>query len=473
MERQSSIVRRLRSQALRVVGLYTLLAGAWIALSDHVLEAMISDPALLVRISMFKGGAFVLATAGLLYVLLRRIFGDTARALTALAAADEALREAQKLEALGRLAGTVAHDFNNLLHVIASSADLGLAALPAGAAGREDLEEIQRASGRATELTRQLLAVSRQQLGHPTTLDLNEVVHGLERSITRLLGPDIDLRVHLAPAPALVDVDALQLEQVISNLVVNARDAMPEGGALTISLAEVAHAAPATDAAPLPPASERHVRLAVTDTGTGIDDAVRARMFEPYFTTKEPGRGTGLGLATVAGLVGQHRGHLAVISSPGHGATFEIYLPRSPHPVAAAPVAEVPRGGLRGSETLLLVDDDAQIRETSRRVLSRHGYQVLVAGDAVAATEAWRTAGDAIALVISDVDLPGTRGPELAAQLTRARPGLKVLFVSGHLSEDPLPPNARALQKPVSTDLLLRTLRQMLEEPTDATAPAA
>ncbi len=403
-------------------------------------------------------------------MLLRRIFGDTARALTALATADEALRQAQKLEAIGRLAGTVAHDFNNLLHVIASSADLGLAALAAGAAGREDLEEIQRASGRATELTRQLLAVSRQQLGHPTTLDLNEVVHGLERSITRLLGPDIDLRVHLAPAPALVDVDALQLEQVISNLVVNARDAMPAGGALTIALAEVAHASPATDASP---ATARYVRLAVTDTGTGIDDAVRARMFEPYFTTKEPGRGTGLGLATVAGLVGQHRGHLAVISSPGHGATFEIYLPRSPHPVAAAPVAEVARGGLRGSETLLLVDDDAQIRETSRRVLSRHGYQVLVAGDAAAATEAWRTAGEEIALVISDVDLPGTRGPELTAQLTRARPGLKVLFVSGQLSEDPLPPGARALQKPVSTDLLLRTLRQMLEEPTGASAPAA
>src|SRR2546421_3075940 len=375
-------------------------------------------------------------------------------------------RQAQKMEAVGRLAGGIAHDFNNLLTAILGSADLLLDTLAPDAPEREDLEDIRKAAKRAADLTRQLLAFSRQQVLAPQVLDVNELVANMEKLLRRLIGEDVELRTALASGLGAVKADPGQLEQVIVNLAVNARDAMPQGGRLTIETGNVeldqAYAEQHFPAQPGP-----YVLLAVSDTGTGMDAATLSRIFEPFFTTKEKGKGTGLGLATVYGVVKQSGGYIWVYSEPGQGTSFKVYLPRvaeAPEPARPDVAAAAP---LRGSETVLLVEDDEMVRNLTRRMLAGRGYTVLTASrgeDAMGVVE--RHAGS-IDLLVTDVVMPGMSGRALAQRLLAMRPGLKVLYLSGYTDDaivhhGMLEPGVAFLQKPFSADVLARKVREVL-----------
>ncbi|MGB2889142.1 MAG: ATP-binding protein [Candidatus Acidiferrales bacterium] len=310
---------------------------------------------------------------------------------------EKQLRQAQKMEAIGQLSGGIAHDFNNLLSVIIGYSELIEESLPAGNPLRKNCEQIKKAGQSAASLTRQLLAFSRQQMLEPKVLDLNAIVLDVEHMIRRLIGEDIDLRAALEPTLGHVRADRGQIEQVIMNLVVNARDAMPDGGKLTIETANVEldeHSARRHP--PLLPG--RHVLLTVADTGIGMDAETQAHIFELFFTTKEPGRGTGLGLATVYGVVKQSGGYVWVHSEPGHGATFKIYLPRTEEAVRV----EKPTGGLArslsGTETILLVEDEEALRDLTRNLLADSGYTVLEAERADKAVEIAQRHADSIHL---------------------------------------------------------------------------
>jgi len=379
------------------------------------------------------------------------------------------LVQSQKMEAVGRLAGGIAHDFNNLLTVITTSCDLLLEDLAAADPKREDVEQVRQAADGATALTRQLLAFSRQQVLAPQVVDLGDVVHGVEKMLRRVIGEDIDLVTVLGAEAGAVKADVGQIEQVLMNLAVNARDAMPTGGKLTIETGNIEHDpdyAREQEAA----AVSRFVMLAVSDTGVGMDEATKARIFEPFFTTKEPGKGTGLGLATVYGIVKQSGGFIWVYSEPGLGTTFKIYLPR----VDAAPEAGVATpaltASLRGTETVLLVEDAAAVRSVTHQALSRQGYTVL---DAPNGAEALRIAADhpgAIHLLLTDVVMPGISGRQLSDELTRLRPDTKVLFTSGYTDDavvrhGVLESGIAYLQKPFTVDGLARKVREVLGRP--------
>jgi hypothetical protein len=342
------------------------------------------------------------------------------------------LAQAQKMEAIGRLAGGVAHDFNNLLTVILSYSELLLEDLPAGSSDRDDVVQIRKAAQGAGELTRQLLAFSRQQVLQPKIVDLNAAVSGIERLLARVLREDIKLRCKLAPDTGTIRVDPGQLEQVIMNLAVNARDAMPKGGLLTIETANIDLDAAYLRAHPLAQPGP-YVMLAVTDTGIGMDAATQARIFEPFFTTKDAGKGTGLGLATVQGIVQQSGGFIWVYSEPDHGTVFKIYLPRVDEPASQAD--DAPEQDARGTETVLVVEDVAEVRAVTREMLQRYGYRVLDAADGSAALQLAAGYHAPIHLLLTDVVLPELNGRDLAERLTRERPAMKVLFMSGYTDD--------------------------------------
>ncbi|MET0795442.1 MAG: ATP-binding protein, partial [Polyangiaceae bacterium] len=377
------------------------------------------------------------------------------------------VRQTQRLEALGRLAGGIAHDFNNILSVILSYSTILLSELAPGTTACEDVQEIHTAGERAARLTRQLLAFSRRQVLEPRIVDLNEVVVGMEKMTRRLLGEDVALKIALAPGLGRVRVDVGQVEQVILNLASNARDAMPNGGVLTIATANVL-AAVRVGVEEQRPA----VMLAVSDTGAGMDEATRQRAFEPFFTTKAQGKGTGLGLATVFGVVEQSGGRISISSEPGRGATFVVHLPRCDDPLPAPRTSVRPsRTNERESATVLLVEDEAQVRKLIRAILSGAGYRVLEAADPLEALRASEQFSEVIDLLVTDVVMPTMNGRELAELLKRTRQHTKVLYLSGY-SEDAiaqhgvLEPNIALLQKPVTPDALLERVREVLDTPT-------
>ena len=377
----------------------------------------------------------------------------------------------QKMEAIGRLAGGVAHDFNNILTAIGGYSDLLLADLPPDDRRRHDVEEIHQATERAAALTQQLLAFSRRQVLQPKVINLNGLVPDIEKMLRRLIGEDILFATVLHPSLGNVRADPGQLEQVIVNLAVNARDAMLDGGRLTIETrnVELDEAYTAEHPAVKP---GRYVMLAVTDTGVGMDEETKARIFEPFFTTKVRGKGTGLGLATVYGIVQQTGGHIWPYSEPGRGTTMRVYLPRVD---ARADPIERPRDAapetLRGSETILVVEDEAPVRAVTRQLLERNGYTVLEAPDGPAALALvdGEAGGRHIDLLLTDVIMPGMSGRELAAQLNARRPNVRVLFMSGYTDDavvrhGMLEPGLAYLEKPFRPTALLRKVRGVLLE---------
>jgi signal transduction histidine kinase len=378
----------------------------------------------------------------------------------------EQLVQSQKMEAIGRLAGGVAHDFNNLLTVILGFSDLILADA-AEAPAHAPVEQIKAAAERAAALTHQLLAFSRKQVLQPRVLNLNTVVTDMEKMLRRLLGEDIELTTVLSRDLAPIMADATQLEQVIMNLAVNARDAMPEGGRLTIETANVTlgeeYCREHVEVQP-----GKYAMLAMTDTGHGMDAETRERIFEPFFTTKESGKGTGLGLSTVFGIVKQSGGSIWVYSEPGRGTTFKVFLPRVDEVAAEAP--EIRGIEERGTETVLVVEDDEKVRALVRTVLSALGYTVFEAGDASEAIMFRTRYTGPVHLLLTDMVLPQMSGRELSEKLTSLDPGLKVLFMSGYTETgaEMLGPNTAFIQKPFTPQALGRKVRDVLDKPPGA-----
>ncbi len=389
---------------------------------------------------------------------------------------EEQLRQAQKMEAVGQLAGGIAHDFNNLLTAILSFGRFVRDDLGAGHPSAPDVDEILGAAERAAGLTRQLLAFSRRQVLEPRVVDLGATVRGLEKMLRRLIGEAISLETRLAAGAGKVKADPGHLEQVILNLVVNARDAMPSGGRLSIAVDD----APPAEAAALEEGPSFHrgelVRLTISDSGVGMDEQTAKRMFEPFFTTKPAGKGTGLGLSTVYGIVTQSGGAIRVESAPGKGTTFHVYLPRaaetSPAARGGTPEAhgEAPRAPADGTETVLLVEDDAPVRTLARRVLEGAGYQVAEAARPREAIDIVMGYPERIHLLLTDVILPEMRGPALAKHILGMRPGVRVLYTSGYTggqieSEEVSSSGHAFLAKPFTPDELLRRVREVLDAP--------
>ena len=401
-----------------------------------------------------------------LIIVNRDITAQREQAREILRQKEEQLRQAQKMEAVGRLSGGVAHDFNNLLSVIIGYAeDLEQNLDPAGRLHHE-AEEVKKAGDRAASLTRQLLAFSRQQDLQPQVLDLNAVISDLARMLRRLIGSDIEFAVDLNPLAGRIKADQGHIEQVVMNLVVNARDAMPEGGRLIVSTRNVD--LNALDAA-LTPGVEpgSYVELTVADAGVGMDARTLSRIFEPFFTTKEEGKGTGLGLTTVAGIVNQCGGHISATSEIGKGSSFRILFPRTHEAVAAIKPRFRPAPPAATHNTVLLVEDDGALRELIAEKLTRSGYRVLAAATPAEATRTAREFSGPIDLLLADVILPGMRGPSLAENLARLRPEMRLLYMSGYSELDPrsrhnLPSDAPFLRKPFTSDGLLLAVSQAL-----------
>jgi nitrogen-specific signal transduction histidine kinase/CheY-like chemotaxis protein len=380
---------------------------------------------------------------------------------------EEQLRQSQRMDALGQLAGGVAHDFNNLLTAINGYAELVADSLPQGAAQRQDVEEIARAGARAAALTQQLLAFGRRQVLAPAVLCLGDIVNDLIPLLRRLIGEMIDLKAHTADTGS-VKADRGQIEQVLVNLVVNARDAMPNGGFLTISTGDLLLD---EDDVRHFPAFEpgRYVLLEVVDTGCGMDRETRSRIFEPFFTTKPKGQGTGLGLSMAYGIVRQSGGFIDVDSEPGYGSTFRILLPRVDEAV------ERPQGGIarrprNGAEAILLVEDEELVRDFTERVLRRHGYTVYAQPHPVKALEFLREAQVQIDLLVTDVVMPGMSGKELATEAVVWHPEARVLYMSGYpgdaiVKHGVLDRGTWFIQKPFSADALADKVREVLDAP--------
>ncbi len=383
---------------------------------------------------------------------------------------EKQLRQAQKLEVLGQLSGGVAHDFNNLLTVILGSSEMLLMDLGPDDPSRTEILEIQKAGGRAAGLTRQLLAFSRKQVLQPSVLDINALIAEMEPMLRRLVAKHIDLMVAPEPNARAVNMDATQIEQLIVNLVVNAADAMPRGGKLTVETSSVAldehyrkhH---------LPVAPGQYVMLAVSDTGVGMDEATIQHMFEPFFTTKEVGKGTGLGLATVYGIVKQNGGDIWVYSEPEYGSAFKIYLPQVTAVAAAATkLSTAPGSAPGGSETILLVEDDGAVRRLARLSLERRGYKVLEAENPKEALRVATQFVGQIDLLLSDVMMPESEGPPLFQRLTKVRPGLRVMYMSGYADEAVVRhgivvEGTAFLQKPFTPLALTQKVRDVLDAP--------
>jgi PAS domain S-box-containing protein len=385
---------------------------------------------------------------------------------------EDQLRAAQRMEAIGRLAGGIAHDFNNVLTVVINHAEFAMEEVGKSAPVRANLIEIRKAAGRAADLTRQLLAFGRKQMLRPQVLDLGKIVGGMEGMLRRLLGEDIEVSVVLAPGLAKVMADPGQVEQVVMNLAVNARDAMPKGGKLTIETVCVdldeAYASQHAEVKPGP-----YVMLSVTDTGCGMDEQTRARLFEPFFTTKRTGKGTGLGLATVYGIVQQSGGSIWVDSEPDKGTTFEVYFPRELSANETSVRAPLFTACVAGSETILVVEDEEAVRNLAKRILSGAGYTVLAAANGSEALLICERHPGAVHLMVTDVVMPQMSGKDLAERLVKLYPTLRVLYMSGYTDDaighhGVLDAGTHFIGKPFNAADLTRMVREVLDEiPTD------
>jgi signal transduction histidine kinase/ActR/RegA family two-component response regulator len=398
---------------------------------------------------------------------LEREIAERERAQQALRERDEQLQHSQKMEAVGRLAGGIAHDFNNLLTAISGFADFLLADIDRSDPRRDDVREIKRASMRAAALTGQLLAFSRRQIRQPKSLDLNAVVTDTQRMLVRIIGEDIKLATSLDPQLGTVHADPGQIEQVILNLVVNAGDAMPNGG--TISITSRNGHIDDTLASRLGLSPGRYVMLKVADTGAGMDATTQARVFEPFFTTKEKGRGTGLGLSMVYAIVTSHGGTITVDSEVGQGTVFLIYLPRHDAPAEAFTSGVYSHTAPRGTETVLLAEDEDGVRALTVRILERHGYTVLEAGNGNHALAVAAQHDGPIHLLLTDVVMPEMGGRQLAEAFTERRPETQVLYISGYTDGEisrrgELDANTAFLQKPFTAPALLSKVRDVLDE---------
>jgi two-component system cell cycle sensor histidine kinase/response regulator CckA len=385
------------------------------------------------------------------------------RDVTESLALQDQLAQAQKMDAIGRLAGGVAHDFNNLLTAIVGHAELLHDSVPAGTEASQDLAEIEKAAERAAGLTQQLLAFSRRQVLQPRTLDLDAIIEGMKRMLQRLIGEDV--RLAFRPGRnSWVRADSSQMEQVILNLVVNARDAMPTGGNITVETGATSLDDIAAHRLGLP--SGTYVVLTVRDTGHGMDEATRARVFEPFFTTRK--EGTGLGLSTVYGVVRQSGGLIAVESAPGQGTTFTIHLPQVAAPAEAAHAASAPAPVADGSETILLAEDEPSVRQLAAKILRQRGYRVIEAQDGRSALTAAATHTGPLDMLLTDVVMPDLSGPEVARRLLERRPTVKVLYMSGYtddavLQHGVMTQETAFLQKPFSPGALAAKVREVLE----------
>jgi PAS domain S-box-containing protein len=398
-------------------------------------------------------------------VVLLELFAEN---VTERRALERQLRTAQKMEAVGRLSGGIAHDFNNLLGVIIGYSQVLKRSLKPENPLYEHAEEIEKASQRAVSLTRQLLAFSRQQVLEPVILNLNTLVSDMEKMLPRLIGEDIALTLALDPALAQVKADPSQVEQVIMNLAVNARDAMPDGGKLIIQTANVDLDTTYTHQHPGSRVGS-YVLLRVTDTGTGIEPEIQAQIFEPFFTTKERDKGTGLGLATVYGVVKQSGGYIDVDSEKGKGASFSVYLPLVEHAVTAPDLSnELPARSVRGSETILLVEDEESLRKLADMFLRDNGYHVLTAADGLQALQVARQHAGPIHLLLTDVVMPGINGRVLAERLAPSQPGMKILYMSGYTDSfiaghGVLEARSHLQHKPFTEEALTRKVRELLD----------
>ena len=393
------------------------------------------------------------------------------RAEEALRASQLQLQQSQKLEAIGQLAGGVAHDFNNMLTAIIGYTDLSLRRVGLENPIRRNLEETKKAAERAASLVRQLLAFSRKQILEPKVLDLNDVVKDMHKMLTRLIGENIKLATRLETDLGSVKADPCQVEQIIVNLVVNARDAMPRGGRVTIETANVSLDAQ-TAAKHVAVNPGEYVMLTVSDTGSGMDQETQARIFEPFFTTKEVGKGTGLGLSTVYGIVKQSGGNIWVYSEPGFGTVFKVYLPRIDEATANS-IARLAQesNAPRGTETILLVEDEDVVRGLTRKILMQAGYNVLDARSGNEAIRLCATHAGSIDLLLTDVVMPEISGKEVADRLLELRPSIRVLFMSGYTDEaivqhGVLDANVKFIQKPFTWIALTRKVREVLNRKT-------
>ncbi len=388
------------------------------------------------------------------------------RDITANKRAEDQLRQAQKMEAIGRLAGGVAHDFNNILGIITACGELLQSRIAAQTGATQYLDNIRKAADRGATLTRQLLVFSRQQVVQPTVVDLNQRLRETSKLLRPLMGDDVEVVVLNRTPSSLVEADPVQLDQVVLNLAVNARDAMPKGGKLILETSIVSFDE-ALAAQHTPLQVGKYVLLAVSDTGIGMDQPTARRIFEPFFTTKEVGKGTGLGLAVVYGIVRQSGGHVIVYSEPNQGTTFKIYLPSAEDKIQAAPEHETPLPAQRQGTRILLVEDDETMRMLTREMLQEHGYSVLEAKDGREAFELAFGNNEPIDLLLTDVVMRGMSGPELVRQLMSTRPDIKIVFMSGYTGEllaghDIFQQGTRFLEKPFTRAALLKSLEEAL-----------